>query len=49
MRKHHRVIATYYMKYMSGFDAQLMRNVVMVRKWCALASVRLCGGMGYAH
>ncbi len=30
MRKHHRIIANYYMKYMSGFDAQLMRNVVMV-------------------
>jgi len=24
------VIANYYMKYMAGFDAQLMRNVVMV-------------------
>ena len=30
MRKHHKLIQNYYIKYMSGFDAQLMRNVVMV-------------------
>lgn len=30
MRKHHRVILNYYLKYMSGFDAQMLRNVVMV-------------------
>lgn len=32
MRKHHRIIANYYIKYMAGFDAQLVRNVVMVRE-----------------
>ena len=30
MRKHHRIILNYYLKYMSGFDAQMLRNVVMV-------------------
>lgn len=30
MWKHHRIILNYYLKYMSGFDAQMLRNVVMV-------------------
>ncbi len=30
VQKHHRIILNYYLRYMSGFDAQLMRNVVMV-------------------
>ena len=32
VQKHHRIILNYYLRYMSGFDAQLMRNVVMVSK-----------------
>lgn len=31
LRKHQRVVQNYYLRYMSGFDAQLMRDVVMVR------------------
>jgi len=29
LRKHQRVVQNYYLRYMSGFDAQLMRDVVM--------------------
>lgn len=29
-RKHYKVIQAYYLKYMSGFDAAYMRDVVMV-------------------
>ncbi|XP_064384719.1 nck-associated protein 1 homolog [Halichondria panicea] len=34
VNKHHRVILNYYLRYMSGFDAQLMRNVVMGIQVC---------------
>ena len=38
MRKYHRIIRNYYIKYLSGFDAALMREVVMVSEqfcvWC---------------
>ena len=30
LHKHHRIILNYYVRYLSGFDAQLMRNVVLV-------------------
>ena len=38
MKKHHQIISNYYIKYMAGFDAQLMRNVVMVRQLLKLLS-----------
>ncbi len=31
-RKHYKVIQSYYLRYMSGFDAAYMRDVVMVSK-----------------
>ena len=30
LRKHYRIIQNYHLKYMSGFDAAYMRDVVMV-------------------
>ena len=52
MRKHHRIILNYYLKYMSGFDAQMLRNVVMVSRillycemyfsFCSLQAIQVC-------
>jgi len=40
LRKHQRVVQNYYLRYMSGFDAQLMRDVVMVRSQTLVVTER---------
>ena len=40
LRKHQRIVQNYHLRYMSGFDAQLMRDVVMVRRKLLCQTIR---------
>ena len=41
MQKHKMIVQNYYLRYLGGYDAQLMRDVVMVGT-CRHASVCVC-------